>query len=136
MRLSTIVACLLLVTPFPALACIEHAAEQTGWLREAPSAHRYFAAESAEGTTMLGVSLMGAGLASLALVVMAFRILRRAPAGGRARPVEFEPATPEESTTPSGRPREPWIRIDEGHERPEPTRVGRDEGAFSHVEMV
>jgi hypothetical protein len=133
MRLSTIVACLLLVSPPSALACLEHAAEQTGWLHETPSMHRYFAAGSAEEASMLGRSLAGAGVASLALVVMAFRVLSRASRRGGAGPVEFEPAMREGPSSPLERPGDPWTRIDQGHERPEPIRAGRDEQALSGV---
>jgi hypothetical protein len=132
MRLSTIVACLLLVSPSSALACYEHGAEAT---QKLSSPHRAVAAEGAEAeeASMLGVRLAGAGLASLALVVVAFRALSRAPGRGRARPVELEPATPAESSAPFDRPGDPRIRIDQGHERPEPTRSGRDEEALSYA---
>jgi hypothetical protein len=127
------VVCLVLASPPSVLACFEHPAEQTGWLHETASSNRYFAVANAEEATMLGVSLVGAGVASLALVVVAFRILCRAQGRGRVRPVEFEPATPEEPASPFDRPGDPRIRIDQGHERPEPTQVGRDEEAFSRV---
>jgi hypothetical protein len=133
MRLSTIVACLLLVSPSSALACYEHGAEATGWLHKMPSPHRGFAEEGAEEASMLGVWLAGAGSASFALVVVAFRALSRAPGRGRIRPVELEPAAPAESSAPFDRPGDPRIRIDQGHERPEPTRSGRDEEALSHA---
>jgi hypothetical protein len=137
MRLTTIVVCLVLVSPPSALACYEHAAEQTGWLHETPSSYRGFAAESAEEAMMLGLSLAGAGLASLALAVMSFRIFSRGPGRARSLPVEFEPAASEEATAPGDAPGEPRIRIDQAHERPEPTWVGRDEEASWRVlEMV
>jgi hypothetical protein len=100
-------------------------------LHERPSSYRYFDVETAEETTTLAMSLVSAGAASLALVVVAFRILTRAPGGRRGRPTEVEPATPEESLTPIERPGDPWIRIDPGHERPEPIGAGRDEEALS-----
>jgi hypothetical protein len=133
MRVSTIVACLVLVSTPTALACDGHGAAQTGWLQETPSSDRYFAGETAEETTTLAVSLVGAGAAALALVVFAFRIMTRASGGRRVGPTEFEPAAPEESPTPIERPGDPWIRIDAGHERPEPIGIGRDEEALSGV---
>jgi hypothetical protein len=57
MRLLTIVACLLLLSPPPVFACLEHAAEQTGWLHEMPSAYRHFAGAGAEESSMLGVCI-------------------------------------------------------------------------------
>jgi hypothetical protein len=132
MRLSTIVACLLLVSPPSAVACYEHGAEAT---QKLSSPHRAFAAEGGEGeeAAMLGVRLAGAGLASLALVVVAFRALSRAPGRGRIRPVELEPASPAESSAAFDRTDDLRIRFDQGHERPEPARAGRDEEALSHA---
>ena len=133
MRVSTIVACLMLVSTPSALACDGYGAAQTGWLHERPSSYRYFDVETAEETTTLSASLVGAGAASLALVAFAFRILSRASGGRRVRPLEFEPAMPEESPTPIERPGDAWIRIDPGHERTEPIGAGREEEALSGV---
>ena len=133
MRLSTIVACLLLISPPSALACIEHAAEQTGWLHETPSAYRHFAGEGAEASSMLGLSLLGAGSASLALVFVAFRALSRAQGRSEPRPVEFEPDEPAEPSPSPDRPGDPWIRVDPGHERLELAGAGRGEEALSRA---
>jgi len=133
MRFSTIVACLLLVLSTPsALGCYEHGADAT---QKLSSPHRTFAAEGAETeeASMLGVRLAGAGLASLALIAVAFRALSRAPSRGRIRPVELELADPSVRPSPFERPGDPWIRVDRGHERPEPTRAGRDEEALPCV---
>ena len=127
MRLSTIVACLLLVSSSPALGCIEHSAEQTGWLQEMPSKYRDFAAVGAEESSTITLSLAGAGSAALALVLVAFRFLSRASAPGRARPVEFELAAPDGTPSPVDRPAETRLRVDRGHGRPEPARVARHE---------
>ena len=107
MRPSTIVACLLLISPPSALACIEHADEQTGWLHETPSAYRHFATAGAEASSMLGLSLLGAGSASLALVFVAFRALSRAQGRPRPRPVGSESDDPVESSAPIMRPGTP-----------------------------
>jgi len=131
MRLSTIVACLLLISPPSALACIEHAAEQTGWLHETPSAYRHFAGEGAEASSMLGLSLLGAGSASLALVFVAFRALSRAQGRSRPRPVGSESDDLVEPSAPLMRPGAPWLRIDPGHEPLEPAGAGRGEETLS-----
>lgn len=123
MRLSTIVACLLLLSPSRALACIEHAAEQTGWLHEAPSASRYFAGAGAEESSMVGLSLLG--LASMALVFVAFRALFRADGRSRIRPDESGPGTELQASPPLVWPGDAWIRLDPGHERPEPAGARR-----------
>jgi hypothetical protein len=73
MRLSTIAVCLLLVSPSPVLACWKDAPEQTGWFQELPSSYGDSAVGSAGETMMPGWSLAGAGLASIALVVVSFR---------------------------------------------------------------
>jgi hypothetical protein len=84
MRLSTIAVCLLLMSPSPVLACWKDAPEQTGWFQEIPSSY----GDSAMGgawETMPGWSLAGAGLASIALVLVSFRAFSRA-AGRRPMP--------------------------------------------------
>ena len=133
MRLSTIVACLLLVSSPPALGCIEHSAEQTGWLQEMPSKYQDFAAVGAAESTTITLSLAGAGSAALALVLIAFRFLSRASAPGRARPVESEPAASDGPPPPVDRPADTRCRVDPGHGRPEPARVARDEEALSYA---
>jgi hypothetical protein len=81
MRLSTIAVCLLLVSPSPVLACWKDAPEQTGWFQEIPSSYGDSAMGGAR-ETMPGWSLAGAGLASIALVMVSFRAFTRA--AGRA----------------------------------------------------
>ena len=98
MRVSTIVASVLLASTSPALACDKFEYGSEGWLGKMPIARRAFAEEGAEEASMSGVRIAGAGLAALALVAVAFRSFRRA--SGRAGPAEFEMADP-------------------GHERPE-----------------
>ena len=73
MRLSTIAVCLLLVSPSPVLACWKDAPEQTGWFQEMPSSYGDSAVGGAGETTVPGWSLAGAGLASMALMVVSFR---------------------------------------------------------------
>ncbi len=75
MRLSTIAVCLLLVSPSPVLACWKDAPEQTGWFQELPSSYGDSAVGGAGETMMPGWSLAGAGLASIALMVVSFRAL-------------------------------------------------------------
>jgi hypothetical protein len=85
MRLSTIAVCLLLVSPSPVLACWKDAPEQTGWFQEIRSSYGD-SAMGGEGETMVPAwSLAGAGLASMALIVVSFRALSRA-AGRRPMP--------------------------------------------------
>ena len=93
MRFSTIVAvCLLVLSPCRVLGCIEHEAQQTGWFHEMPSlSYSSFAGGGGEESAMSGVWVFGAGLASVALVVVSFRAFSRT--AGRA-PVQ--PAGPDE----------------------------------------
>jgi hypothetical protein len=98
MRISTIVASVLLASTSPALACDKFEYGSEGWLGKMPIARRAFAEGDAEESSMTGARIAGAGLAALALVAVAFRAFRRASV--LARPVEFEPTDP-------------------GHERPE-----------------
>lgn len=126
MRSSTLVACLLLMSPSPVLACYEYTAEATPTLSTPNRASSVWGAE-AEESSMAGVRLAATGLASLALVAMAFRVLSRA----RRRSMIVDPERPVEGLSPFLRPAGPGIRVDPGHERPEPTRAGRGEEALS-----
>jgi hypothetical protein len=78
MRLATIAVCLLVVSPCPVFGCDEHAPQQTGWFHEMPSSYPSFAGEGAQEPGMLGLWLLGAGSASVALVVVSFRAFSRA----------------------------------------------------------
>jgi hypothetical protein len=82
MRIAMIAVCLLALSSCPAFGCIEHEAQQTGWFHEMPS-NASFAGEGAEEPGKSGVWLLGAGSASVALVVVSFRAFSRA--AGRAR---------------------------------------------------
>jgi hypothetical protein len=128
MRISTIVVSLLLASTSPALACDKFEYGSEGWLGKMPIARRAFAEEGVEESSMSGVRMVGAGVAALALVAVAFRAFRRAT--GWARPVEFERAAPEGWSAPSLRPGDAWLRVDRGHERPEPGRAVEDEEAL------
>ena len=81
MRLSMIAACLLLVSASPALACIEHSPEQTGWLQEMRSSSWGAAWSRAERTWwdgMPGAWRLGIGSASVVLIGVSFRAYARA----------------------------------------------------------
>jgi hypothetical protein len=81
MRLSMIAACLLLISVSPALACIEHSPEQTGWLQEMPSSSWGGAWSRVERTWwdgMPGAWRLGIGSASVVLVGVSFRAYTRA----------------------------------------------------------
>jgi hypothetical protein len=78
MRLSMITVCLLVLSACPAFGCIEHEAQQTGWFHEMPSSYASFAGEGAEAPGMLGLWLLGAGSASVVLVIVSFRAFSRA----------------------------------------------------------
>jgi hypothetical protein len=84
MRFSTIAVCLLVLvlSPRPALGCDEHAPQQTGWFHEMPSSYPSFAGDGAGEPRMPSVWLLGAGSASVALVIASFRSFSRA--AGRA----------------------------------------------------
>lgn len=82
MRLSTIAVCLLLVSPSPVLACWKDAPEQTGWFQEIPSSYGDSAMGGAGETTVPAWSLAGAGLASMALLVVSFRAFSGAAGRG------------------------------------------------------
>ena len=87
MRLSTIAVCLLLLTPCSVSACLDdHSPQQTGWFHEMPSSYRSSAGEGAEETTMPGLWMLGAGSASVALVVVSFRAFSRAAGRGPMQP--------------------------------------------------
>jgi hypothetical protein len=86
MRLSTIAVCLLVLCPWPAFGCIEHEAQQTGWFHEMPSSYARFAGDGAEASGMLGLWLLGAGSASVALIAVSFRAFSRAAGRAPARP--------------------------------------------------
>jgi hypothetical protein len=80
MRLSTIAVCLLVLvlSPDPVFGCDEHAPQQTGWFHEMPSSYPSLAGGDAEVPGMPGFWLLGAGSASVALVVVSFRAFSRA----------------------------------------------------------
>jgi hypothetical protein len=86
MRLSMIAVCLLVLSPCPAFGCIEHEAQQTGWFHEMPSSYARFAGEGAEAPGMLGLWLLGAGSASVVLVIVSFRAFSRAAGQARVQP--------------------------------------------------
>jgi hypothetical protein len=132
MRPWMILSCLLLVPPPSVLACDGYTAEATQTLSTPNRASATWGAE-AEEATMAGAWLAAAGSAALVLVVVAFRAFCRASGLGPVRPVEFEPSAPEVPSAPAGRPVEAGIRVDPGHERPGPNRVGRHEEALSYV---
>jgi hypothetical protein len=115
-----------LVSPSPVLACYEYTAEATPMLSTPNRASSAWGVE-AEESSMAGVRLAAAGLASLGLVAMAFRVLSRA----KRRSMVVEPDRPVEGPSPFLRPGSPGIRIDPGHERLEPAGAGRGEEALS-----
>jgi hypothetical protein len=82
MRLATLAVCLLVFSPGPVLGCIEHEAQQTGWFDEMPSSYARFAGGGAEAPGMSNLWLLGAGSASVLLVIVSFRAFSRA--AGRA----------------------------------------------------
>ena len=89
MRLSTIAVCLLLVSPSPVLACFEHVAEQPRWIQEVPSSPWETARAGVDAMRWDGVSgmgLIGAGSASIALVLGSFRAFTRAADRGPMQP--------------------------------------------------
>jgi hypothetical protein len=90
MRLSTIAVCLLVLSPCPAFGCIEHEAQQTGWFHEMPSSYASSAGKGAEASGMLGLWLLGAGSASVALVVVSFRAFSLAAGRARVQPAGFD----------------------------------------------
>jgi hypothetical protein len=84
MRRASIAVCLLLAFPSSVLGCIdEHNPQQTGWSLEMPSTFWSFSPETAAETGMLEVSMIGAGVASLALVGVSFRALSCSASRGR-----------------------------------------------------
>jgi hypothetical protein len=92
MRLATIAVCLLVLSPRPVLGCIDHEAQRTGWFHEMRSSAASFAGDGAGEPGMSGFWLLGAGSASVALVVVSFRAFSRA--ADRAR---LLPAGPDEA---------------------------------------
>jgi hypothetical protein len=87
MRRASIAVCLLLAFPSSVLGCIdEHNPQQTGWSLEMPSTSWSFSSEGAAETRMLEFSMIGAGVASLALVGVSFRALSRSAARGPMLP--------------------------------------------------
>jgi hypothetical protein len=84
MRFSMIAVCplVLVLSPRPVLGCDEHAPQQTGWFHEMPSSYPGFAGDGGGESRMPGVWLLGAGSASVALVLVSFRAFSRA--AGRA----------------------------------------------------
>jgi hypothetical protein len=90
MRLSTIAVCLLVLSPCPVLGCDEHSPQQTGWFHEMPSSYASFAGEGAEAPGMHGLWLLGAGSASVALVLVSFRGFSRAAGWTRVQPADVD----------------------------------------------
>lgn len=78
MRRLTIAAFLMLLMPSWASACFDE--HKAGWVDEMPSSTWQIPRNQAEGIFWqenLGVRLMAAGLASVALIVVSFRALAR-----------------------------------------------------------
>jgi hypothetical protein len=86
MRLSTIAVCLLVLSPCPVLGCDDYAPLQTAWFREMPSSHARFIWEGEEESGMPGLWLLGAGSASVGLVIVSFRAFSRAAGRARVQP--------------------------------------------------
>lgn len=120
MRVLMIVACLMLIPTPPALACFGEEVEPAGGSLKMAMPHRAYADEGAEASSVSGARIAGAGLAALALIAVVFRALGRA--SDRARSVEAEPLR---------WPIEGGIRLDPGHEWPEPRQAVEDEESLS-----
>lgn len=79
MRLSTMALGVLLLCPPPLLACWKDEPEQTAWLNNTPSYYRGVAEDNTEART-IALSLAGAGLASVGLIAVSFRMFSRTTA--------------------------------------------------------
>jgi hypothetical protein len=81
MRFLKIAVCLLVVSPRPALGCIEHEAGRTGWFHEMRWSSAGLAGDGAEEPGLSGLWLLGVGLASVGLVVVSFLAYSRTAGG-------------------------------------------------------
>jgi hypothetical protein len=125
MRRLTIAAFLLLLMPGWASACFDE--HKAGWVDEMPSSTWQIPRNGEEGLfgqENLGVRLLAAGLASVALIVVSFRALTRAKARERMQPVETPSPTP--MALPFDLP-ERTIRVDQGHEPAGPNALIRED---------
>src|SRR5262249_11042364 len=128
MRRSTIAVCLLLMSPFSVSACDDHAGQRPGWLEARHRSAWELAQGTAEGMRweeMLGVASLAAGSAALFLGAVWPRGASRAGGHGRMHPLE--PAAPAPRAVPWDQPVGLPVRVDQGHERSEPSRVTRED---------
>ena len=105
MRLSTIAVCVLLVFPPAVPACFEHDPEQTKWLQDVSSSSQEtaWAGVSATGWEWAsGFGLIGAGSASVALVLVSFRAFSRAARSEGAGAMKVRTEGPEGGLGTSG----------------------------------
>jgi hypothetical protein len=128
MRRSPIAVCLLLLSPVPAWACDGHPVGAPGWLEEKPRSAWDLArgtAEEVRWQEMLGVASLAAGSGAMVLVAVSLRAASRAASRGRMPPLE--PATPAPLAVPVDQPTGLPVRVDPGHERPEPSQITRED---------
>jgi hypothetical protein len=107
MRPSMIVVCLLMLATARALGCDEYTTEAT---RDLATGHRIYFDAGAEESSMMAARMAGAGVAAMALVVLASRAYERA-SSRRMQPLGPEPSSP------IARPVDPRVRVDAGHDR-------------------
>jgi hypothetical protein len=137
MRRLTIAVCLLLV-PWPTSACYDHEAQKSGWFDDRSFLSRELPRESMEWLRwdqLLGAVVIAAGSATLVLAVVLLRAIFRVSLQRRSS--YLEPRTARPLALPVDWPTGLQIQIHQGHERPEPNRIRRENADCSrHVEVA
>ena len=124
MRRSTLAVCLLLISPVPVWACDGHAGVAPWWFAERPRSAWELAqgrAEEMRWEEVLGAAGLAAGSGAMLLAAVSLR------AASRGRKPPREPAAPTPLAVPFDRPAGLPVRVDQGHERPGPRRVTRED---------
>ena len=124
MRRSTLAVFLLLMLPMPAWACDGHAGVAPWWFAERPRSAWELAqgrAEEMRWEEVLGAAGLAAGSGAMLLAAVSLR------AASRGRKPPREPAAPTPLAVPFDRPAGLPVRVDQGHERPGPRRVSRED---------
>jgi hypothetical protein len=124
MRRSTLAVFLLLLSPVPVWACDGHAGTAPWWFAERPRSAWELAQGRGEETRweeLLGAASLAAGSGAMLLVAVWLR------AASRGRTPRREPAAPRPLAVPFDRPAGLPVRVDQGHERPGPTRIIRED---------